>query len=144
MNPEQKTKIAEIIKLYRLPEEQQAAAEGFILPAATLLRVYLHRCDLPEALNSVCAQLAIAQQVASGLMAEVSNISSESGGTSTVEAGVKSISQGDTTISYETGGEESKTAASVASTSKIAISPSQVLEQNRVFLNQFRRGVVLP
>lgn len=144
MNPEQKADIAKFIGLYGLSEEQKTAAEGFILPAAMFLKTYLRRLDLPRPLYPVCAQLAIAQQVSSGLVAEVSSSSSESGGESTKQQGVKSISQGDTSISFETGGEERQNASSVANSSKIAISPAQVIEENKVILAQFKRGVVLP
>lgn len=99
---------------------------------------------MPRPLYPVCAQLAIAQQVSSGLVAEVSSSSSESGGESTKQQGVKSISQGDTSISFETGGEERQNASSVANSSKIAISPAQVIEENKAILAQFKRGVVLP
>lgn len=108
------------------------------------LKTYLRRCDLPMALYPVCAQLAVAQMVASGLISEVSSSSSESGEESTKEPGIKSISQGDTTITYETGGESRKTSASVASSLKFAISPSQVIEENKAVISQFKRGVVLP
>lgn len=144
MSPEQKADIAKFIGLYGLSEEQKTAAEGFILPAAMFLKTYLRRLDLPRPLYPVCAQLAIAQQVSSGLVAEVSSSSSESGGESTKQQGVKSISQGDTSISFETGGEERQNASSVANSSKIAISPAQVIEENKVILAQFKRGVVLP
>lgn len=144
MNPEQKADIAKFISLYGLSEEQKTAAEGFILPAAMFLKTYLRRLDLPRPLYPVCAQLAIAQQVSSGLVAEVSSSSSESGGESTKQQGVKSISQGDTSISFETGGEERQNASSVANSSKIAISPAQVIEENKAILAQFKRGVVLP
>lgn len=130
--------------MYGLSEEQKSAAEGFILPAAMFLKTYLRRYDLPRALYPVCAQLAIAQMVSSGLISEVSSSSSESEGESTKEPGIKSISQGDTTITYETGGESRKTSASVASTLKFAISPAQVIEENKAILSQFKRGVVLP
>lgn len=108
------------------------------------LKTYLRRHDLPRALYPVCAQLAIAQMVASGLLAEVSSSSSESGEESTKEPGIKSISQDDTTISFETGGEERKNASSIANSSKIAISPAQVIEENKIILSQFKRGVVVP
>ena len=144
MSPEQKADIAKFIGLYGLSEEQKTAAEGFILPAAMFLKTYLRRLDLPRPLYPVCAQLAIAQQVSSGLVAEVSSSSSESGGESTKQQGVKSISQGDTSISFETGGEERKNASSIANSSKIAISPQQVIEENKAILAQFKRGVVLP
>lgn len=144
MSPEQKADIAKFIGLYGLSEEQKTAAEGFILPAAMFLKTYLRRLDLPRPLYPVCAQLAIAQQVSSGLVAEVSSSSSESGEESTKQQGVKSISQGDTSISFETGGEERQNASSVANSSKIAISPAQVIEENKVILAQFKRGVVLP
>lgn len=114
MKPEHKAEIAKFIGLYGLSEEQKTAAEGFILPAAMFLKTYLRRHDLPRALYPVCAQLAIAQMVASGLLAEVSSSSSESGEESTKEPGIKSISQDDTTISFETGGEERKNASSIA------------------------------
>lgn len=144
MSPEQKSDIAKFIGLYGLSEEQKTAAEGFILPAAMFLKTYLRRLDLPRPLYPVCAQLAIAQQVSSGLVAEVSSSSSESGGESTKQQGVKSISQGDTSISFETEGEERQNASSVANSSKIAISPAQVIEENKAILAQFKRGVVLP
>lgn len=144
IKPEQKTEISKLIALYGLSEEQKAAAEGFILPAAMFLKTYLRRHDLPRALYPVCAQLAIAQMVASGLLAEVSSSSSESGEESTKKPGIKSISQGGTTISFETGGEERKNASSIANSSKIAISPAQVIEENKIILSQFKRGVVLP
>lgn len=144
MSPEQKADIAKFIGLYGLSEEQKTAAEGFILPAAMFLKTYLRRLDLPRPLYPVCAQLAIAQQVSSGLVAEVSSFSSESGGESTKQQGVKSISQGDTSISFETGGEERQNASSIANSSKIAISPAQVIEENKAVLAQFKRGVVLP
>lgn len=144
MSPEQKADIAKFIGLYGLSEEQKTAAEGFILPAAMFLKTYLRRLDLPRPLYPVCAQLAIAQQVSSGLVAEVSSSSSESGGESTKQQGVKSISQGDTSISFETGGEERQNASSIANSSKIAISPAQVIEENKAILAQFKRGVVLP
>lgn len=144
MKPEQKAEIAKYIGLYKLTEEQKTAAEGFILPAAMFLKSYLRRLDLPRPLYPVCAQLAIAQQAASGLLSEMSSSSSESGGESTKAAGVKSISQGDTTISFETGGEERQNASNLASSSKIAISPAQVIEENRVILGQYKRGVVIP
>lgn len=144
MSPEQKADIAKFIGLYGLSEEQKTAAEGFILPAAMFLKTYLRRLDLPRPLYPVCAQLAIAQQVSSGLVAEVSSSSSESGGESTKQQGVKSISQGDTSISFETGGEERQNASSIANSSKIAISPAQVIEENKAVLAQFKRGVVLP
>ncbi len=144
MSPEQKADIAKFIGLYGLSEEQKTAAEGFILPAAMFLKTYLRRLDLPRPLYPVCAQLAIAQQVSSGLVAEVSSSSSESGEESTKQQGVKSISQGDTSISFETGGEERQNASSVANSSKIAISPAQVIEENKAILAQFKRGVVLP
>lgn len=144
MSPEQKADIAKFIGLYGLSEEQKTAAKGFILPAAMFLKTYLRRLDLPRPLYPVCAQLAIAQQVSSGLVAEVSSSSSESGGESTKQQGVKSISQGDTSISFETGGEERQNASSIANSSKIAISPAQVIEENKAVLAQFKRGVVLP
>lgn len=144
MKPEQKAEISKFIGLYGLSEEQKAAAEGFILPAAMFLKTYLRRCDLPRALYPVCAQLAIAQMVSSGLISEASSSSSESGEESTKEPGIKSISQGDTAITYETGGESRKTSASVASSLKFAISPLQVIEENKAVLSQFKRGVVLP
>lgn len=144
MSPEQKVDIAKFIGLYGLSEEQKTAAEGFILPAAMFLKTYLRRLDLPRPLYPVCAQLAIAQQVSSGLVAEVSSSSSESGGESTKQQGVKSISQGDTSISFETGGDERQNASSIANSSKIAISPAQVIEENKAILAQFKRGVVLP
>lgn len=144
MKPEQKAEIAKYIGLYKLTEEQKAAAEGFILPAAMFLKSYLRRLDLPRPLYPVCAQLAVAQQAASGLLSEISSSSSESGGESTRAPGVKSIAQGDTTISFETGGEERQNASNLASSSKIAISPAQVIEENRVILGQYKRGVVIP
>nr|DAN00980.1 MAG TPA: tail connector protein [Caudoviricetes sp.] len=144
MQAEQKDAIVKIISLYNLPEEQQEAAIGFVPYAAQLLLTYLGRLDMPRPLYPIVAQLAIAQQVSSGLVAEVSSSSSESGEESTKQQGVKSISQGDTSISFETGGEERQNASSVANSSKIAISPAQVIEENKAILAQFKRGVVLP
>ena len=92
MKPEHKAEIAKFIGLYGLSEEQKTAAEGFILPAA----MYLRRHDLPRALYPVCAQLAIAQMVASGLLAEVSSSSSESGEESTKKNVEEAIKKADT------------------------------------------------
>lgn len=144
MNQNQKAEIDKLIDLYHLPEEQRNAAERFIPSAASYLKTYLRRLDLPRPLYPVCAQLAIAKQVASGLLSEVSSSNSESGGESTREAGIKSITQDDTTITFETGGEERKNASSIANSSKFAISPEQVIEENKVILAQFKRGVVRP
>ena len=144
MRAEQKYAIIKIISLYNLPEEQQEAAIGFVPYAAQLLLTYLGRLDMPRPLYPIVAQLAVAQQVASGLMNEVSSSSSESGSSATTEAGVKSITQGSTTVSFSTAGEQQQSAASTANSSKVAISPQQVLEENKAYLSRFRRGVVLP
>ncbi len=144
MDKQQKADISGFIGLYNLTDTQKAAAEGFILPAAMFLKSYLRRLDLPRALYPVCAQLAIAQQVASGIISEISSSQNQSGSESTKEQGIKSISQGDTNVSFETGSEEKKTAVSIANSSKISISPAQVIEENKALLNQYRRGVVLP
>lgn len=144
MRQQEKAAIANFIALYNLPDEQRTAAEGFILPAAMFIKSYLRRHDLPAPLYPVCAQLAIAQQVSSGLLKEISSQGSQSGEESTTQAGVKSISQGDTSITFETAGETKKNAASIATSSKIAISPQQVIEENKEILSRYRRGLVRP
>lgn len=142
MNPQEKEKIISYLNLYPLTQKQKTAAEGFILPAALFLKTYLHRLDLPKPLYPICAQLAIAQAVAAGIMLSMDTTETETD--TKKEPGIKSITQGDTTVTFSTQSDEHKETVVSASNMKIALSPAQVIEQNREVLNQFKRGLLIP
>lgn len=147
MEQKQKAAIEALINLYPLASEVKTAAVGFIPSAASLLRTYLGRYDLPAPLNPVCAQLAIAMQTEGKLLSELLNTSAsgQSGSTETEkQPGIKSISQGDTSISFESGGEERKNLFSTADSAGISVSAAQVMAQNKVLLSRFKRGAVQP
>ena len=143
MAPDQKARILGYMDLYPLAEDKKVAAERFVLPAAMFLRTYLHRMDLPQALEPVCAQLAVAQAAAAGIVVSMDTSQSQSGADVSQEAGIKSITQGDTTISFATKSDEHREAASSASNMRIAVSPAQVIEENRPLLNQYKKGLTV-
>lgn len=145
MEQKQKAAIEALINLYPLASEVKTAAVGFIPSAASLLRTYLGRYDLPAPLNPVCAQLAIAIQTEGKLLSELLNASGQSGSTETEkQPGIKSVTQGDTSISFESSGEERKNLFSTADSAGISVSAAQVMAQNKVLLSRFKRGAVQP
>lgn len=145
MEQKQKAAIEALINLYPLASEIKTAAVGLIPSAASLLRTCLGRYDLPVPLNPVCAQLAIAMQSEGMLLSELLNTSGQSGSTETEkQPGIKSVTQGDTSISFESGGEERKNLFSTADSAGISVSATQVMAQNKVLLSRFKRGAVQP
>lgn len=112
-----------------------AAAVEQISAAALLLKAYLHRYDLPRALYPICAQLAVAQTISAGIAADMGNSQAQS------TQSVKSITEGDTTVSFAS---DTSEAAAAANGNAIPVSPQQVLEANREILNRYRRGAVRP
>lgn len=131
MDEKQKEGILAFIRLYPLVPEQMAAAVEQI----SAVKAYLHRYDLPRALYPICAQLAVAQTISAGIAAGMGNSQVQSA------QSVKSITEGDTTVSFAS---DTSEAAAAANSNAIPVSPQQVLEANREILNRYRRGAVRP